>query len=79
MEKDLADNIYNNLMNLFFEPEIRDRKKQGLIGEDFKLLAAQALFFPDGKPQIIRLNEEVSIQVKLKKGVDGTVRSTHGK
>lgn len=73
MEKDLADNIYNNLMNLFFEPEIRDRKKQGRIGEDFKLIAAQALFFPDGKPQIIRLNEEVSVQVKLKKGVDSTV------
>ncbi|MBO9591585.1 MAG: hypothetical protein J7599_01670 [Niabella sp.] len=33
-------------------------------------MAAQAIFFPDGRPHIVRLNEEVSAEVKVKKGID---------
>ena len=57
-------------MDLFFNPEINRRKEQNLLPENFTLLAAQAIFFPDGRPHIVRLNEEVSVEVKLKKGVD---------
>jgi hypothetical protein len=60
------------MMDLFFNPEIIRRKKQNLLPENFTLLAAQAIFFPDGRPHIVRLNEEVSVEVKLKTGVDRT-------
>lgn len=37
-------------MALFFDPEIQRHKKRGIIGDDFQLIAAQTLFFPDGIP-----------------------------
>jgi len=76
-EKDnseFADNVYKDMMDLFFNPEINRRKEQKLLPENFTLLAAQAIFFPDGRPHIVRLNEEVSVEVKLKKGVNPTVK-----
>lgn len=72
---EFADNVYKNMMDLFFNPEIRRRKELNLLPENFTLLAAQAIFFPDGRPHIVRLNEEVSVEVKLKKGVDPTVKN----
>ena len=62
--------IYNDFMELFYNPEINKRKGLGLLNDDFQLLAAQVIFFSDGKPNIVRLNEEVSAKVKLKKGLD---------
>lgn len=61
-------------MELFFAPEIARRKAVQLIKEDFRLHAAQALFFPDGRQTLVKLNEEVAVTVKLKKGVDSTVK-----
>lgn len=61
-------------MELFFAPEIARRKAAQLIKEDFQLHAAQALFFPDGRPPLVKLNEEVAVIVKLKKGVDLAVK-----
>ncbi|MCH5598628.1 hypothetical protein [Niabella ginsengisoli] len=57
-------------MDLFFNPEIERRKQLNTLPENFMLIAAQAIFFPDGRPHIVRLNEEVSAEVKVKKGVD---------
>lgn len=62
------------MMDLFFNPEINKRKQQRQLPENFILLAAQAIFFPDGRPNIVRLNEEVSVEVKLKTGVDPKVK-----
>lgn len=67
---EFANNVFNNMNELFFNPEIAKRKAQKLIPEDFTLVAAQAILFPDGRPHIVRLNSEVSVEVKLKKGVD---------
>ncbi len=57
-------------MDLFFNPEIERRRQLNMLPENFMLLAAQAIFFPDGRPHIVRLNEEVSAEVKVKKGID---------
>jgi hypothetical protein len=67
---EFANNVFNNMHELFFNPEIATRKTLKLIPEDFTLVAAQAILFPDGRPHIVRLNSEVSVEVKLKKGVD---------
>lgn len=71
---EFANNVFENMNELFFNPEIAKRKEQNLISDDFTLLAAQALLFPDGRPHIVRLNDEVSVEVKLKKGVDKKVK-----
>ena len=67
---EFANNVFNNMHELFYNPEIAKRKAQNLIPKDFSLIAAQAILFPDGRPHILRLNSEVSVEVKLKKGVD---------
>lgn len=46
-----------------------------LLDESFQLLAAQAIIFPDSRPPLIRLNGEVSADLKLKKGTDTTVEN----
>lgn len=66
------NNVYKNFMDFYFNPEINRRRESKLLTEEFILTAAQVLFFPDGRTPIIRLNEEVAAEVKLKKGVDQT-------
>lgn len=61
------------MMGLFFLPEIERRRTEGSLPTNFVLVAAQAIIFPDGRPQVIRLNDEVSIEVIIKKGVDMNV------
>lgn len=68
-EDKFTDNVFNNLMNLFFNPEIEKRKENGTLNNDFELLAAQAIIFPNEKENIIRLNDEVQANVKIKDGV----------
>ena len=72
---EFAQNAFDNFMALFFQPEIDRRKSLQLIEEPFQLLAAQAIIFPDGRPPLIRLNGEVSADLKLKKGTDTTVEN----
>lgn len=67
---EFANNVYKSNLDLFFNPEIERRRKQNLLPNNFVLIAAQAIFFPDGKPHVVRLNSEVSVEVKLKKGTD---------
>jgi hypothetical protein len=71
---EFAQNAFHNFMALFFQPEIDRRKSLQLIEKPFQLLAAQAIIFPDGRPPMIRLNGEVSADLKLKKGTDTTVK-----
>ena len=71
---EFENNVYKNMMDTFFDSEITRRKRQNLLPENFRLLAAQAIFFPDGRPHVVKLNEEVSVEVKLKKGIDANVK-----
>jgi uncharacterized protein (UPF0332 family) len=54
---------------MFFDPEIRRRKTSGTWKDDETVVAAQVLFFPDGKLPLVRLNAEVAAEVKVKKGL----------
>ena len=72
---EFANNVFNNMMDLFFKPEIKKRTEQGLLSEEFQLLAAQAIIYPDGRQPIIKLNAEVSAEVKIKKNVNKEVEN----
>jgi hypothetical protein len=72
---DFANNAFNNIMALYFQPEIERRQAQQLIPNPFDLLAAQAIIFPDGRPPLIRFNNEVSADLKLKPGTDTTIEN----
>lgn len=50
--------VMKNVFEIWFTPEIERRKAAGLIGGDFVLMFAQALF-PEDVPNQIRLNDEV--------------------
>ena len=74
-DQDFANTVLNNFMGLFFVPEINQRKTLGLITEEFCLLKAQAIIFPNGSPTLIRINDEVQAEIVLKPGVDSTADS----
>lgn len=64
--KEFSDNLVKNFRQLFFTPEIEKRKIENIIGSDFELIAGQVIFFPNGTQPLIRLNNEVSADAKLK-------------
>ncbi|WP_166961506.1 hypothetical protein [Yeosuana marina] len=64
--REFSDNLVKNFMGLFFTPEIEKRKREKTIDSDFKLLAGQVIFFPNGTQPLVRLNDEVSANAKLK-------------
>ncbi|WP_169788205.1 HEPN domain-containing protein [Rufibacter tibetensis] len=73
VDDDFGNNVYQSFMDLFFTPEITRRKELNILGNEFALQAAQAVFFPDGRQNLVRLNNEVSAEVKLKPGVNKSI------
>lgn len=61
----------NHAMSVWFLPEVERRQAAGLIPKPYEFIAAQVIFYADGRPRRIRLNEEVVavIDVKYKNGV----------
>ncbi len=64
--KEFSDNLVKNFRELFFTPEIEKRKKEKTIDSNFELIAGQVIFFPNGTHPLVRLNNEVSANAKLK-------------
>lgn len=62
---------FQHAMEIWFLPEIKKRQESGQIPNTFVLHAAQLITFPDERPKVIRLNEEVAITAKarIKPGV----------
>lgn len=71
-DKQFDDNVFKNFNDLFFNPEIERRRLRNEIQEPFYLIAAQVIFFGNGEQPIVRINEEVKAEVKIKKNVDMT-------
>ncbi|QWT87322.1 hypothetical protein KBP46_05545 [Chryseobacterium sp. PCH239] len=69
-EENFINNAFNNIMEIYFNPEIERRKQNNTLEENFELIAAQAFIFPDERPNIIRLNAEVQATVKIKDGIN---------
>ena len=64
--REFSDNLVKNFRQLFFTPEIEKRKREKTIDSNFELIAGQVIFFPNGTQPLVRLNNEVSANAKLK-------------
>jgi hypothetical protein len=66
MNEESGRRIFDNLMNLFFLPEIVRRQKLGLVSKPLEVRIAQVVFYPDGRPNSVLLNEEVKFRARVK-------------
>src|SRR3989344_1786473 len=57
--------VLDQAMNIWINPEIEKRKKNGWLKDDFQLKRAQVIFTPNQKNKI-RFNEEIKIIAKSK-------------
>lgn len=64
-------NFFQKMMDLYISPEINKRKEESMLNDTFQLVAAQVIFFSDGRKPQVRLNSEARAiaDVKLKPGV----------
>jgi HEPN domain-containing protein len=75
-DKDLVtEETFQQFMSLWILPEIERRREVGSLPLPFDLERAQVLFFVDGRPNVVRLNDEVrsTAYVKIKKGTSKSV------
>jgi uncharacterized protein (UPF0332 family) len=65
------ENTFKQIMDLWVTPEVVRRQASGSIPKPYDLIAAQVLFHTDGRPNEIRLNEEVRAigKIRFKNGV----------
>lgn len=70
--EEFNNKVFENLTQFYFDPEISQRKENGLLNDDFVLQHAQALIFADNRKTIVRLNSEVVAKVKVKDEIDHT-------
>lgn len=58
-----AQNLFNHILELWINPEIKRRKEKGIIDEKFALYGAQVILNPKINKTEIRLNKEVKAQL----------------
>lgn len=63
---DIFETVVEQAMSLWFLPELERRRAAGTIPTPYELCAAQVLFYPDEKPNEVRLNEEVRVLARVK-------------
>jgi HEPN domain-containing protein len=63
--------VLRQLLDLYVTPEINRRQAAGELKPPLQLRAAQIIFFPDGRPPAVHVNEELAAEarMKLKDGV----------
>ena len=71
INKEFATRAFQQTMDLFVLPEINKRQEKGEIPKPFEIIKALIIFYPDGKPNQVRLNDEVHAiaELKLKPGI----------
>lgn len=65
MNPDFSQIIFQQIIDLWINPEIGRRKESSRISEDFKLEKAQVIFSLDRGWNKVRLNEEVKAFVEF--------------
>lgn len=68
---------FNHVLEVWITPEVIRRQESGSIPKPYDLRAAQIIFYPDGRPRKIRLNEEIRFLAKAKLK-DGIPQKTEG-
>lgn len=63
--------LFKQAMDVWITPEIIKRQEAGKLEVPIRLVAAQVVFFPDGRATQVRINSEVKAiaQMKLKPGI----------
>jgi hypothetical protein len=64
-------NVFEQLMEIYVRPAITRRQSAGDLPTPLSLRAAQVICFADGRPNVVRVNDEVQAiaKVKLRAGV----------
>lgn len=57
---------FENLVSIFVTPEVMKRQEVGLLPKPLDLRAAQVLIYPDGRPVVVRINEEVQVMAEMR-------------
>lgn len=55
---------FRQFLQVYVWPEVEKRQGTGELSGPFRLWAAQALFYPDGRRNVVRLNQEVQLLIK---------------
>lgn len=71
---EFADNLFDQVLSIWVNPEIERRNRAGLIDNKFVFWAAQVIMDPSG-PEKIRLNEEARGIFKLQNMADDSTVS----
>ena len=62
----MGETMYKQFSELFFLPEIKKRQEEGRMTMTVGINRMQVIFFPEIKPPLIRLNNEVAILLNVK-------------
>jgi uncharacterized protein (UPF0332 family) len=57
---------FQQLMDIFITPEVKRRQDAGELPKPLNLIAAQIMFYPDGRKSKVRINSEVRALGKVK-------------
>ena len=66
------ERFFSEILDIFVTPEVKRRQEAGLIPKPFALTAAQVIFYPDRRPNEVRINSEVQGQFKAETKIDLT-------
>lgn len=59
LNAEASKNMLDNVMKIWIKPEIEKRKRTNCLRDNFQLKAFQIVFFPPGRGNRVKLNEEV--------------------
>ena len=65
MEEEGVRRTIQQLLDMFVEPEIKKRQEAGEFETPFPLRHAQIIFYPDGTPPEVRINDEVKTELRI--------------
>ena len=77
MDKTFETNLFNNLMDQWILPSIRERQESGELEKPLALSMAQIIFKPDGGKPEVRINAEIKGRaiVNLKEGLNEPLKA----
>lgn len=77
MDKTFETNLFNNLMDQWILPSIRERQKSGELPKPLALSMAQIIFKPEGGKPEVRINTEIKGRTiaNLKEGLEEPLKA----
>jgi len=59
------ERTFRQFLQVYIWPEVERRRAAGELSADFRLWAAQVLFYPDGRRNVVRLNGEIRALLRV--------------